>query len=138
MRLLLVGALAALAVALPTGYHRKSSANFEDKLDRDAERMHRGGAREKKRRDGDQPAAAGNRIDEARREGGGDKQEDDIGGEFEHGYGSEFGYSAYAVRRFTMPPSLRHPFAASFRVAPSAPALTVLWSSRICASGDSG
>ena len=39
MRLLLVGALAALAVALPTGYHRKPSANFEDKLDRDAERM---------------------------------------------------------------------------------------------------
>ena len=39
MRLLLVGALAALAIALPTGYHRKPSANFEDKLDRDAERM---------------------------------------------------------------------------------------------------
>ena len=41
MRVLLVATLAALAVALPTGYHRKSSANFEDKLDRDAERMHR-------------------------------------------------------------------------------------------------
>ena len=41
MRLLLVGALALLAVALPTGYHRKSSANFEDKLDdRDAERTY--------------------------------------------------------------------------------------------------
>ena len=41
MRLLLVATLAALAVALPTGYHRKSSANFEDKLDdRDAERTY--------------------------------------------------------------------------------------------------
>ena len=41
MRLSLVATLAALAVALPTGYHRKPSANFEDKLDRDAERMQR-------------------------------------------------------------------------------------------------
>ena len=39
MRLLLAATLAALAGALPTVYHRKPSANFEDKLDRDAERM---------------------------------------------------------------------------------------------------
>ena len=38
MRLLLV---IPLAVALPTGYHRKPSADFEDKLDLDAERMDR-------------------------------------------------------------------------------------------------
>ena len=36
MRLLLVGALAALAVALPTGYHRKPSANERSELHRRA------------------------------------------------------------------------------------------------------
>ena len=36
MRLLLVGALAALAVALPTGYHRKPSANESSELHRRA------------------------------------------------------------------------------------------------------
>ena len=33
MRLLLVGALAALAVALPTGYHRKPSDALEKRLE---------------------------------------------------------------------------------------------------------